>query len=98
MTIDDVIERMGWERAGHPTVALLGGGITNLNYRVDAGGEAYVVRIPGRDSAVLGIDRAREHACAVAAHESGVAPEVVAYLADGGVLITRFIDGGGLVE
>ena len=98
MTIDDVIERMGWERAGRPTVALLGGGITNLNYRVDAGGQAYVVRIAGRDSALLGIDRAREHACAVTAHESGVAPEVVAYLAPEGVLITRFIDGRGLAE
>jgi thiamine kinase-like enzyme len=98
MTIDDVIARMGWERAARPAVALLGGGITNLNYRVDVVGEAYVVRIPGRDSVSLGIDRRHEHACTVAAHASGVAPEVVAYLEEEGVLITRFIDGHGLGE
>jgi thiamine kinase-like enzyme len=98
MTIQDVIDRMGWETAGRPTVALLGGGITNLNYRVDAGGQAYVVRIPGQDSALLGIDRAREHACAIAAHESGAAPEVIAYIAEEGILITRFVDGRGLAE
>ncbi|HKV43533.1 MAG TPA: phosphotransferase [bacterium] len=98
MNIDDIIARMGWERTARPTVALLGGGITNLNYRVDVGGEAYVVRVPGQDSASLGIDRECEHACAVAAHASGVAPEVVAYLEEEGVLITRFIHGRGLGE
>jgi thiamine kinase-like enzyme len=98
MRIDDVLVRMGW--AGAPALAVtpLEGGITNLNYRVEAGGEVYVVRIPGQDSTHLGIDRRREHACTDAAHESGVAPAVVAFLEDGGVLITRFIRGRGLAE
>ncbi len=98
MTIDDVIGRMGWTTAPDLTVTPLGGGITNLNYRVEAGGEAYVVRIPGENTAHLGIDRRREHACTVAAHASGVAPAVVAFLEDSGVLITRLIRGRGLTE
>jgi len=80
------------------TVTPLGGGITNLNYRVEVGGEAYVVRIPGRGSTHLGIDRTRERACTAAAHVSGVAPGVVAFLEEDGVLITQCIDGRALSE
>lgn len=96
MTIGEVVERMGWAAAPYLTITPLEGGITNLNYRVQAGGDAYVVRIPGRGSVCLGIDRGREHACTAAAHESGVAPAVVAYLAEAGVLVTRFVPGRGL--
>jgi thiamine kinase-like enzyme len=96
MTIEEVVERMGWTAAPSLTITPLEGGITNLNYRVQAGSDAYVVRIPGRDSVCLGIDRGREHACTAAAHESGVAPAVVAYLAEAGVLVTRFVPGRGL--
>ena len=78
MTIDDVLVRMGWRSASDLDVAPLGGGITNLNFRVRAGGGRYVVRIPGKDSMRLGIDREREHACTIAAAVSGVSPEVVA--------------------
>jgi thiamine kinase-like enzyme len=98
MIIDDVIARMGWARAADLIVAPLGGGITNLNYRVEVGGEAYVVRIPGQGSTHLGIDRAREHTCTAAAHASGVAPGVAAFLKEEGVLITRFVRGRRLAE
>jgi thiamine kinase-like enzyme len=93
VTIDDVVVRMGWAAAPDLAVTPLGGGITNLNYRVDVRGEAYAVRIPGADSIHLGIDRAREHACTAAAHESRVAPGVVAFLEPAGVLVTRFVLG-----
>ena len=93
MTIDDIVARMGWAGTPDLSVALLRGGITNLNYRVTAGGDAYVVRIPAHDSSCLGIDRRRERACTAAAHESGVAPGVVAFFDADGVLITRFIRG-----
>jgi thiamine kinase-like enzyme len=96
MTINDVIVRMGWAAVPDLAVTSLGGGITNLNYRVQARGQTCVVRIPGRDSAHLGIDRAREHACAVAAHQSGVAPGIVAFLEEDGILITEFIRGRGV--
>ena len=93
MTIDEVIRRMpGWADA-HPVVGRLEGGITNANFRVDVRGDAFVVRIPGRETASLGIDRGREHACTVAAFRTGIGPEVTAFLEPEGVLVTRFIPG-----
>ncbi len=95
MTLQEVIEQIpGWVGA-HVTSSVLGGGITNLNYRVDVDGEAFVVRIPGEHSEVLGIDRRREYACTVAASSSGVAPEVAYFLEAEGILVTRFIVGRG---
>ena len=38
----------------------LEGGVTNCNYRVCMGGIDYVVRRPGKDTRLLGIDRATE--------------------------------------
>src|SRR5207245_4200635 len=55
-----------------------------------------VVRSPGKDGELLGIDRHREHACTLAASRSGVAPEVVQFLEAEGVLVTRFIAGRGM--
>src|SRR5262249_55595235 len=72
---------------------VLGGGITNHNYRVRLGGGDYVVRVTAPESALLGIDRATEHAASLAAAALGVGPEVAAFLADGGCLVTRFIPG-----
>lgn len=96
MTLEEVIARIpGWTGAGVVTSAL-GGGITNLNYRVDVDRESFVVRIPGKDSELLGIDRRREYACTLAASQSGVGPEVVHFLEAGGVLVTRFIAGRGM--
>ncbi len=67
----------------------LSGGITNHNFRVTLGGEDYVVRVHGRDTELLGIDREAEQlACRVAA-ELGIAPELVACFED--CLVTRFV-------
>jgi thiamine kinase-like enzyme len=67
----------------------LSGGITNHNFRVTLGGEDYVVRVHGRDTDLLGIDREAERlACGLAA-ELGIAPELVAAFED--CLVTRFI-------
>jgi len=71
----------------------LDGGITNRNFRVRLGGTDYVVRLPGRDTSLLGIDREVERAATAAAAATGVAPRVGAFLADEGCLVTEFIDG-----
>lgn len=91
--LDDVITRMGWASRQDLVVETLPGGITNVNYKVNVGGQAYVVRIPGEDSERLGIARPSEHACHAAAHQAGVAPEAVAFFEDTGILVTRFIPG-----
>ena len=75
------------------TVSPLDGGLTNRNYRIDTGGESYVLRIAGKDTALLGIDRAREAACARAAAEVGVGPEVIAYLPEHDAMVRRFVPG-----
>jgi thiamine kinase-like enzyme len=94
ITIRQTIERIpSWASASSAAITPLPGGITNANYRVDVDGESFVVRIPADNAAMLGIDRHREYQCTMAAGRSGVAPEVVAFLPDVGVLVTRFVPG-----
>jgi thiamine kinase-like enzyme len=69
----------------------LSGGITNRNFKVEVDGEAFVLRIGGRDTELLGIDRYVEHEASIAAARLGLAPEVLRY--ERGYLVTRFIDG-----
>jgi thiamine kinase-like enzyme len=88
---EQIVERV-WP--GRPaTIEPLGGGITNHNFRVDVEGEAFVLRIGGEDTELLGIERSAEHAASVVAAELGLAPEVVDFLEPEGYLVTRFIDG-----
>ena len=74
----------------------LGGGITNHNFKVTAHGEAFVLRIGGKDTTLLGIDREAEHAATLAAAQLGVAPEVIAFVEPEGYLVTRFVEGAPL--
>lgn len=71
----------------------LSGGITNLNYRIDAGGKSYVLRITGAGTERLGIRRDVEHRANLEAGRLGVAPEVVYFIEPEGYLLTRFING-----
>ena len=73
--------------------AALDGGITNRNFRLRAGGRDVVVRLPGKDTELLGIDRAAERVATEAAAGAGVGPEVVAFLATPPCLVTAFIPG-----
>jgi len=91
VTLLDELEPVLGERGGEPVA--LDGGITNRNYRVVMGGEDYVLRICGKDTAVLGIDRDAECAATMAAAQLGVGPEVVAYRPDLEVLVTRWVQG-----
>ncbi len=73
---------------------VLGGGVTNHNVKVDLGGdEVYVLRIAGRDTDLLGIDRSVERDATQLAASVGVGPEVIAFLEPEGWLVTRFIEG-----
>jgi len=71
----------------------LEGGITNRNFRLRIGGRDVVVRLPGKDTERLGIDRAAERAATERAAAAGVGPEVVAFLAAPPCLVTRFLPG-----
>jgi hypothetical protein len=79
---------------GDPIV--LGGGITNRNFRVrfaPPAGEC-VVRIPGRDTGLLGIDREAERIANRRAAELRIAPAV--RYADDRCLVTAYVPGGDL--
>jgi thiamine kinase-like enzyme len=70
----------------------LEGGITNRNYLVTLGGKRYVVRVPGKDTSLLGIDRSAEREANENAAAIGIAPRVVAQLDDPPCLVTEFVE------
>jgi thiamine kinase-like enzyme len=70
----------------------LEGGITNRNFRVNFGGEDYVVRLPGKDTNLLGIDREAERLATKKAAELELGPKVAAMLDQPPCLVTCFID------
>jgi thiamine kinase-like enzyme len=71
----------------------LGGGITNQNLKIGVGGESFVLRVAGKNTALLVIDREAELAATEAAAAARIGPEVVAYVLPEGWLVTRFVEG-----
>ncbi len=89
---EEAVERVWPGRRAR--VSVLGGGITNHNLKVELDdGGTYVLRIAGRGSEQLGIDRRVEYEASLAAAAVGVGPEVVAYVEPEGYLVTRYIAG-----
>jgi thiamine kinase-like enzyme len=91
-----LLERVpGW--AGRARVVRpLDGGITNRNLLVDVDGETFVLRLAGKDTELLGIDREVEHVAATQAAAMGIAPDVVAFLEPEQYLVTRFVAGDAI--
>jgi thiamine kinase-like enzyme len=89
--IDELLERI-WP-GGVSSVEPLGGGITNHNFKVVADAEAFVLRVGGNDTALLGIDRKVELEASLRAAALGIGPEVVRFLEPEGFLVTRFVEG-----
>ena len=70
--VEEMVERVWPGRSAE--IAVLGGGITNRNFKVSVDGETYVLRIGGKDTELLGIDRRAEHEASLAAAAVGVGP------------------------
>jgi len=92
---EQMVERV-WPGRG-AAIEVLGGGITNRNFKVSVDGDTYVLRIGGKDTELLGIDRRAEHEASLAAAAVGVGPEVVAFIEPEGFLVTRYIEGDVVV-
>jgi thiamine kinase-like enzyme len=75
------------------TVVQLEGGITNRNFRVTFAGTDYVLRLPGKRTDLLGIDRDAECIATKAAAELGFAPRVVTLMENPPCLVTTFVHG-----
>ena len=71
----------------------LAGGLTNTNYKVTTAVGGYVVRISGKDTGLLAIDRANELHNTIAASDSGVGARFVAALPEHDALVLEFLDG-----
>lgn len=94
LTLEEALARVPqWAGASDLKATPLGGGITNSNFRIDVGGEAFVLRIAGADTELLGINREYEYAAHLAAGKLGIAPEVFYFIRPEGYLVTRFITG-----
>jgi thiamine kinase-like enzyme len=94
LTLKQAIVRVPFlAQAKNVVTSPLSGGITNLNYKIEAGGKSYVLRITGADTDKLGIRRDVEYQANLAAGRLGIAPEVLYYIEPEGYLLTRFIQG-----
>lgn len=83
------LERRLGPAAAAPTP--LSGGITNRNYRLRLGEFDCVLRLPGDDTELLGIDRVSERLAAERAASLGIGPELL--YADGDCAVTAFVPG-----
>jgi thiamine kinase-like enzyme len=90
---DGLCDRITVLRGRPVQVTELAGGLTNRNYKVTTGDEAYVVRVSGPGSGALAIDRDNEYRNSVVAAESGVGAPVVEYLPEDSVLVIGFLEG-----
>ncbi len=92
LTLEQAIARVPFlANARKVRSAPLTGGITNHNFKIDADGKSYVLRITGADTDKLGIQRDVEYCANLAAGQLGIAPEVLYYIEPEGYLVTRFI-------
>lgn len=95
--VEQVIRRVPmWSQATDLNYAPLGGGITNQNFKIESGGESFVLRIAGLNTGLLGIDRDNEYVASKAAGDLHIAPEVVYHIQPEGYLVTRFVEGDPL--
>jgi thiamine kinase-like enzyme len=92
VALDDVLRAVP-ELRDPSAVEPLAGGLTNTNYKVVANGRAFVVRISGKDTGLLAIDRENEVHNTIAAAETGVGAPVVAALPEHDALVLEFLDG-----
>jgi thiamine kinase-like enzyme len=67
------------------------GGLTNLVFRVDLGGEQYCMRVPGKGTEEY-INRKNEAVATREAAKAGVSPDVIYFDEASGLMVTRLVD------
>ena len=92
MPLDEVLEAVPELRDAR-SVEPLTGGLTNTNYKVTTPAGCFVVRISGKDTSLLAIDRANEVHNTIAAAETGVGAPFVASLPEHDALVLGFLEG-----
>jgi thiamine kinase-like enzyme len=92
VAVEDVLEAVP-ELHDATEVEPLAGGLTNTNYKVTTPRGCYVVRISGKDTGLLAIDRRNEAHNTRCAAESGVGAPLVAAVPEHDALVLEFLDG-----
>jgi len=91
--VDEAVARVSMWKGEEVKVSQLSGGLTNENYLVQSAGRRYVMRIPGRSTDLLSIDRANEVYNTKAAATTGIGPQVLEHVPGLDVLVLEFIPG-----
>ncbi|MEO5593819.1 MAG: choline/ethanolamine kinase family protein [Chitinophagaceae bacterium] len=73
-------------------ISILGGGLSNKNYRIDTNTGTCVMRVSDTAPELLGINRLNERINSQRAHEAGVGPAVIDSLLHEGVLLIAWIN------
>jgi thiamine kinase-like enzyme len=90
---DEVANKVALWRGREAKVSQLSGGLTNENFLVEAGGERYVMRVPGQSTELLAIDRENEVYNTKAAATTGIGPRVLEHVPGLDILVLEFIPG-----
>jgi thiamine kinase-like enzyme len=92
MPLQEVLDAVP-ELHGAQAVEPLTGGLTNTNYKVTSPSGCFVVRISGKDTSLLAIDRENEVHNTIAAAETGVGAPFVAAVPEQDALVLGFLEG-----
>jgi thiamine kinase-like enzyme len=92
MPLEEVLDAVP-ELRNAQSVEPLTGGLTNTNWKVTSPAGCFVVRISGKDTSLLAIDRENELHNTVAAAETGVGAPFVAAVRDEEALVLGFLEG-----
>ena len=77
---------------GHvSSIVTISGGITNRNYKLESEHGAFMLRIAGERTELLGIDRANEFSSSKIAHAVGVGSEPIVFLEAHAAILSRFV-------
>src|SRR2546429_1089547 len=90
---DEAVARVSLWRGKDVKVTSLSGGLSNENCLVEAGGERYVMRIPGASTELVSIDRVNEVHNTRGAASTGIGPAVLEHLPQADVMVLEFISG-----
>src|SRR5438105_11435180 len=90
---EEAAARVALWRGRAVAISPLSGGLTNENYLVECEGRRYVMRLPGKATELLAIDRANEVYNTKSAATTGIGPKVLEHVAGVDVMVLEFIPG-----
>jgi thiamine kinase-like enzyme len=91
--IEEAVSKIEAWKNKNISIQPLSGGLTNTNFKVEVDDTPYFVRVPGKSTDLLAIDRNNEYHNTKAAGEAGVAPKIVHHLPEYNVMVIEFLDG-----